>query len=80
MAHSMQETWRKGCGYRVFIITQHGAFDNLPSMSWLRYGMQEKLEELDKKSLLDQFLSSVPGKTLLLASDYLISLRIRGGW
>ena len=42
--------------------------------------LQEKLEEPDKKSLLVQFLSSVPGKTLLLASDYLISLRIRGGW
>ena len=41
--------------------------------------LQEKLEELDKKSLLVQFLSSVPGKTLLLASDYLKSFRIRGG-
>ena len=42
--------------------------------------LHEKLEELDKKSLLVQFLSSVPGKILLLASDYLISSRIRGGW
>ena len=31
--------------------------------------MQEKLEEPDKKYLLVQFLSSVPGKKLLLASD-----------
>ena len=42
--------------------------------------LQEKLEELDKTSLLVQFLSSVPGKTLLLASDHLISLRIQGVW
>ena len=42
--------------------------------------LQEKLEELDEKSLLVQFLSSVSGKTLLLASDYLIISRIRGGW
>ena len=38
--------------------------------------LQEKLEELDQKTLLVQFLSSVLGKTLLLASDYLISSRI----
>ena len=44
--------------------------------------LQENLEELDKKFLLVQFLSSVSGKTLLLASDYLIISRIRrwGGW
>ena len=42
--------------------------------------LQEKLEELNKKSLLVQFFSSVPGKTLLLASDYMISSRIRGVW
>ena len=41
--------------------------------------LQEKLDELDHISLLAQFLSSVPGKTLLLASDYLISSRIQGG-
>ena len=41
--------------------------------------LQDKLEELDKKSLLVQFLFLVPGKTLLPASDYLISSRIRGG-
>ena len=39
--------------------------------------LQEKLEELDKKYLLVQFLSSMLGKTFLLASDYLISSRIR---
>ena len=41
--------------------------------------LYEKLEELDKKSLLNQFLSSAPGKTLLLASDYMISSSIKGG-
>ena len=39
----------------------------------------EKLEGLDKKSLLVQFLSSVLGRMLLLASYYLISLMVRGG-
>ena len=33
-----------------------------------------------KKSLLVQFFSLVQGETLLLASDYLISLKIGGGW
>ena len=42
--------------------------------------LQDKLEELDQKSLLVKFLSSVPGKILLLASDCLISSSIRGGW
>ena len=42
--------------------------------------LQEKSEELDKKSLLVQYLTSVLGKKLLLASDYLIILRIRGAW
>ena len=42
--------------------------------------MQEKLDELDKKSLLIQFLSLVPGETFLLASDYSISSRILGVW
>ena len=38
--------------------------------------LQENLENVDRKSLLVKFLSSVPGKTLLLASEYLISSRI----
>ena len=42
--------------------------------------MKDKLEELDKKSLLVQFFSSVPGKIFLLASDYLISSSIQGSW
>ena len=42
--------------------------------------LQEQLEEVDQTPLLGQLFSSVPGKTLLLASGYLISLRIRGGW
>ena len=42
--------------------------------------LKEKLEEFDKKILVVKFLSSVLGKTLLLASDYLISSRIQGGW
>ena len=42
--------------------------------------LQEKFEELDKKSVLVQFLSSVPGKTFLVASDYYISSRLQGGW
>ena len=42
--------------------------------------LQEKLGKPDKKALLVQCLSSVPGKTLLLASDYLISSSIWGGW
>ena len=42
--------------------------------------MQKKLEELYKKSLLVQFLLLVPGKTLLLSSEYLIISRICGGW
>ena len=41
--------------------------------------LQEKSEKLDKKYLLVQFLSSVPGKTFLLASGYLIISRIQGG-
>ena len=41
--------------------------------------LQNKLEKLDKKYLLVQFLSLVPEKTFLLASDYLVSLRINGG-
>ena len=41
--------------------------------------LQEKLEELDKESLLVQFLSLVPGNMLFLAIYYLISLRIWGG-
>ena len=40
--------------------------------------LQDKLEELDKKFLLVQFFSLVPGKTLLLASYYLMRSRIRG--
>ena len=42
--------------------------------------LQDKLDEIDKKFLLAQFLSSVPGKEFLLASDYLISSRIWEGW
>ena len=42
--------------------------------------LQEKLEEIDQKSLSVQFLSSVPGKKLILAIDYMISSSIRGGW
>ena len=42
--------------------------------------LQYKLEELDKKPLLVQFLSLVLGKTLLLDSYYLTSLRIQRGW
>ena len=42
--------------------------------------LQEKLEEPDKIFFLVQSLSSVTGEMLLPASDYLISLRIWGGW
>ena len=42
--------------------------------------LQDKLEELDKKSLLVQFFSSVPGNIFLLSSDFLISSRIQEGW
>ena len=38
MAYSLQDIWVKGCGYLVFIIPHHGEFDNIPPMSWLRYG------------------------------------------
>ena len=41
--------------------------------------LQEKLEEIDQIYLLVQLFSSVPGKTLLLAIDYMISSRIRVG-
>ena len=41
--------------------------------------LQEKLEEIDKIYLLVTFFSSVPGKTLFLAIDYMISSRIRVG-
>ena len=42
--------------------------------------MQDNLEELYQTLLLGGIVLSVPGETLLLASDYLISSRIRGGW
>ena len=39
MSYSLKYTWAKGCGSLLFIITHHGAFDKLPSMSCLFYAM-----------------------------------------
>ena len=52
--------------------------NDLATLWYVPLLLQEKSEELDKKSLLVQFFSSVPCKALLLANDYLISSRIRG--
>ena len=47
--------------------------NDLDTLWYVPMLLQEKLEELDQKSLLDNFMLSVPRKQLLLASDYLIS-------
>ena len=54
--------------------------NQLATLWYVRLLLQEKLEELDQKYLLVQFFSSVPGKTLIIASDYMIRSRIKGGW
>ena len=61
-------------GIRQFTINELATLWDVPLF------LKEKLEELDKSPCWFNFLSSVPGKTLLLARDYLISLRIREGW
>ena len=60
-----------------WVIRQHTT-NELATLWDVPLLLQEKLEELVKKSSLVQYLSSVLGKTLLLDSGYLISLRIGG--
>ena len=61
----------------VIILLTINDLDNLWYVPLL---LQEKLEEIDQTTLLVNFLLLVPGKVLLLASNYMISLIIRGGW
>ena len=61
-------------GIRQLTISELATLWNVPLL------LQEKLEEFDKKYLLVQKHLSVPGDKFLLASNYLISSRLRGGW
>jgi hypothetical protein len=42
--------------------------------------LQERLARDGYSTMLGRFLHGVPGKTLLLGGDYLLSSQIRGGW
>ena len=50
--------------------------NELATLLFVTLLMNEKLKELDQKSLLVQLISLVPGETFFLASGYLISSRI----
>ena len=76
----MSATVRVYCDYTSppWVIRQI-TINELSTLWYVPPFMQDKLEELYQTSLLLQFLSSLPWKTLLLESDYLISSRIQGG-